>query len=402
MSADVVDQGGVRNGTVGSSEAREAKPSADVEPKQAPEDAGETSVEAQVLGSLPSLKISDGSQSQDGEADAANANASANDGDSPIKLFVGGLAWETTEDSLIEVFNKFGEIVDVSVMRHPTTKCSRGFGFVTLKSRSQAEAACKTKHTIDGRVVEAKISAPPGWGSNNSNAAQVNKKRKVFVGGLNAETTDEDFRQYFEQFGEIAESQILQDHYTGRSRGFGFITFTSEEATEKVFAKGRFHELKGKQVEVKDATPRHLHNGRSNSRMNHRMHYGRMHGGRANNRGGMNAPKMYQQPNNLNPYGVDQQSIYYAGYYPPYNQMMQPYMTAYNEGTMNVNGVPNPYPVSPFPVQGQHMPMGAAAMAGPYGMQGALVNNPNTANQDFNAQIAPPRSLYKKGEWRPG
>ena len=180
----------------------------------------------------------------------------------PVKLFVGGLAWETTEESLQRVFEKYGKIVEVSIMRHPRTFCSRGFGFVTLSSRSGAEEACNHKHTIDGRVVEAKISAEPGQ-NNPSGASQVNnsKRRKVFVGGLSADTTDEDFRKYFEQFGEISESQILQDHLTGRSRGFGFITFTDEATSEKVFTKGRFHELKGKLVEVKSATPRQQNKG---------------------------------------------------------------------------------------------------------------------------------------------
>merc|ERR1719353_2002878 len=180
----------------------------------------------------------------------------------PVKLFVGGLAWETTEESLQRVFEKYEKIVEVSIMRHPRTFYSRGFGFVTLSSRSGAEEACNHKHTIDGRVVEAKISAAPGQ-NNPSGASQVNnsKRRKVFVGGLSADTTDEDFCKYFEQFGEISESQILQDHLTGRSRGFGFITFTDEATSEKVFTKGRFHELKGKLVEVKSATPRQQNKG---------------------------------------------------------------------------------------------------------------------------------------------
>merc|ERR1712157_133174 len=119
-----------------------------------------------------------------------------------------------------------------------------------------------------GRVVEAKISAAPGQNSpsGSSQAASSKRRPKVFVGGLSTETTDDDFRKYFEQFGEISESQILQDHYTGRSRGFGFITFTTEEAAEKVFAKGRFHELKGKLVEAKSATPRQQNKGNSRGR----------------------------------------------------------------------------------------------------------------------------------------
>ena len=111
----------------------------------------------------------------------------------PVKLFVGGLAWETTEASLQKVFEIYGEIVEVSIMRHPSTMCSRGFGFVTLAKRSDAEAACNDKHTIDGRVVEAKISVTPGQNSPGGSSQAASKRRKVFVGGLSAEKAAKNF-----------------------------------------------------------------------------------------------------------------------------------------------------------------------------------------------------------------
>ena len=55
-------------------------------------------------------------------------------------------------------------------------------------------------------------------------------------------------REYFSNYGEIVELQIMLDHVTGRSRGFGFVTFDSEEAVEKIFVDGQLHELGGKQV----------------------------------------------------------------------------------------------------------------------------------------------------------
>ena len=58
----------------------------------------------------------------------------------------------------------------------------------------------------------------------------------------------EEFKSFFEKFGKIAECQIMQDHSTGRSRGFGFVTYDSEESVENALTQGRMHELDGKQV----------------------------------------------------------------------------------------------------------------------------------------------------------
>lgn len=79
---------------------------------------------------------------------------------------------------------------------------------------------------------------------------------KIFVGGLSPETSEDDFKTYFSQFGDVAEVQIMQDHMSGRSRGFGFVTFVEDDSAEKVFAAGQMHELGGKRVEVKPATPK--------------------------------------------------------------------------------------------------------------------------------------------------
>ena len=281
----------------------------------------------------------------------------------PVKLFVGGLAWETTEASLQKVFEIYGEIVEVSIMRHPSTMCSRGFGFVTLAKRSDAEAACNDKHTIDGRVVEAKISVTPGQNSPGGSSQAASKRRKVFVGGLSAETTDEDFRKYFEQFGEISESQILQDHYTGRSRGFGFITFTTDEATQKVFSKGRFHELKGKLVEVKSATPRQQNKGNSRGRG---IRSNKPQSANANRGGGGVVGNMRRNypygvtPQGGVPYGMDPSTGYsYPGYFPSYNQVMPgPYVYGTDAGVSTVSPVPGyaqnaGYSMGSFPVPPQ-------------------------------------------------
>ncbi|KAF6156462.1 hypothetical protein GIB67_004113 [Kingdonia uniflora] len=76
--------------------------------------------------------------------------------------------------------------------------------------------------------------------------------------GLASTVTESDFKMYFDQFGMITDVVVMFDHNTQRPRGFGFITFDSEEAVEKVLLK-TFHELNGKMVEVKRAVPKSIH-----------------------------------------------------------------------------------------------------------------------------------------------
>jgi hypothetical protein len=79
--------------------------------------------------------------------------------------------------------------------------------------------------------------------------------KKIFIGGLSYNTTEEDVRQYFSQYGEVLEIILMIDPSTKRMRGFGFVTFDSEECVEDV-CREHFHSIKGKTVEAKKAHPR--------------------------------------------------------------------------------------------------------------------------------------------------
>lgn len=78
---------------------------------------------------------------------------------------------------------------------------------------------------------------------------------KLFVGGLNVETTSDGVREYFEQFGTISDCVVVMNPQLGRSRCFGFITFsTTEEADAAMAAKP--HVVEGNNVELKRAIAR--------------------------------------------------------------------------------------------------------------------------------------------------
>ncbi|XP_061375639.1 heterogeneous nuclear ribonucleoprotein 1 isoform X2 [Gastrolobium bilobum] len=90
------------------------------------------------------------------------------------------------------------------------------------------------------------------------------RTKKIFVGGLPSTITESDFKMYFDQFGTITDVVVMYDHNTQRPRGFGFITYDSEEAVDRVLHR-TFHELNGKMVEVKRAVPKELSPGPSRS-----------------------------------------------------------------------------------------------------------------------------------------
>jgi RNA recognition motif-containing protein len=92
--------------------------------------------------------------------------------------------------------------------------------------------------------------------SNTGNSSGGNQNGKLFIGGLSFDTTDETFRSYFSQFGEVADAFVLRDNVTKRSRGFGFVTFKSEKGADDCLAHDRPHVLDKRQVEAKKATPR--------------------------------------------------------------------------------------------------------------------------------------------------
>ena len=61
--------------------------------------------------------------------------------------------------------------------------------------------------------------------------------KKLFVGGLSFDTTDIGLRDGFARFGEITEAKVITDRDTGRSRGFGFVTYADEQAVQKAMAE---------------------------------------------------------------------------------------------------------------------------------------------------------------------
>ncbi|XP_019409390.1 PREDICTED: heterogeneous nuclear ribonucleoprotein A3 isoform X3 [Crocodylus porosus] len=166
------------------------------------------------------------------------------------KLFIGGLSFETTDDSLREHFEKWGTLTDCVVMRDPQTKRSRGFGFVTYSCVEEVDAAMSARpHKVDGRVVEPKRavsredSVKPG--------AHLTVK-KIFVGGIKEDTEEYNLREYFEKYGKIETIEVMEDRQSGKKRGFAFVTFDDHDTVDKIVVQ-KYHTINGHNCEVKKA-----------------------------------------------------------------------------------------------------------------------------------------------------
>jgi len=202
------------------------------------------------------------------------------------KIFVGGLSWQTTEESLRYHFEQYGPVVSVEVMRDRVTGDPRGFAFVVFKDVETVDLVMnEPRHEINHKVVDVKRAqargvAPPSihnskreegdgdaGGSEASHQMGGNsgggggggiatENNKVFVGGIPPSVDRDELKRIFEQFAPVMDSIVMMDQQQMRSRGFGFVTFEQgTNGAQKAIVAQPLNIL-GRRVEVKLATPK--------------------------------------------------------------------------------------------------------------------------------------------------
>jgi RNA-binding protein Musashi len=181
------------------------------------------------------------------------------------KLIILGLGFRVTDEEFFEFFCKYGTVEEAKIMTDSTTGASRGFGFVTF-ANSDSVAKVLTDHaiaplSIKGKTIDPKRAIPktvgPHSGFSGQNATQSTplRTRRIFIGKLPAELSDEQVVAYFQQFGEIVDCYVRPlQHGTQQPRNIAFITFANEDIVENVMA--HTHQILGKVLVVDRAEPR--------------------------------------------------------------------------------------------------------------------------------------------------
>jgi len=78
---------------------------------------------------------------------------------------------------------------------------------------------------------------------------------KLYVGGINYDTTDKGLADAFSEAGTVEEAKIIVDKMTGRSKGFGFVTMASPEEAQAAIEMWNGKELDGRTIKVDEARP---------------------------------------------------------------------------------------------------------------------------------------------------
>ncbi|ESO04596.1 hypothetical protein HELRODRAFT_111616 [Helobdella robusta] len=225
------------------------------------------------------------------------------------KIFVGGLARETTDEDLRNYFSSFGTVLECNLKRDFTTGVSRGFAFVSFEDPNAVDlVVAKSTHILGGKAID-----PKRLKSKNA----LEGCTKVFVGGVDPNLPESDIREYFQQFGKIESMDLPYDKEKNQRRGFCFINFESSDAVDMLCTKSK-HPLGEREVDVKRATPQDPKMGafkagmRGGSRAGGGMPFGMPDYGARGGRGGGGGSSFQAQPAAVGGYPP---YYNYAGYY---------------------------------------------------------------------------------------
>lgn len=87
--------------------------------------------------------------------------------------------------------------------------------------------------------------------------------KKLFVGGLNWSTTDQGLMQAFAKFGAVDEAKVVMDRESGRSRGFGFVTYSENANADRAIAEMDGTQIDERSIKVNEALDKPRTSGHS-------------------------------------------------------------------------------------------------------------------------------------------
>lgn len=172
------------------------------------------------------------------------------------RLYVGNIPRTSTNEELAKIFGECGTVEKAEVMYDKYTKRSRRFAFVTMSTVEDAQAAIEKMNgtEIGGRVIKVNITEKPldvsGLNRLTEEAEFIDSPYKVYVGNLAKAVTTETLKKKFAEKGNVLDAKVTRIPETGKSGGYGFVSFSSEADVEAAISAFNNVVLEGKPMRV--------------------------------------------------------------------------------------------------------------------------------------------------------
>ncbi|OMO68605.1 hypothetical protein COLO4_29541 [Corchorus olitorius] len=171
-----------------------------------------------------------------------------------------------TSSELSEIFGEAGSVADVEIVYDRVTGRSRGFGFVKMGSVDEAKEAIRIfdGSQVGGRTVKVNFPEVPRGGEREVMGPRIQRgyrsfldsPYKIYAGNLSWGVTSHSLRAAFASQPGLLSAKVIHERDTGRSRGFGFISFESAETLEAALNAMNGAELDGRPLRLNMAADR--------------------------------------------------------------------------------------------------------------------------------------------------
>ena len=172
-------------------------------------------------------------------------------------IFIKNLDVAIDNKALHDTFAAFGNILSCKVAQDETGN-SKGYGFVHYETDEAAQQAIK--HVNGMLLNEKKVYVGHHIPKKDRQSKFEEMKANftnIYVKNISPDVTDDEFRDLFEKYGNVTSSSLARDNETGKSRGFGFVNYTTHESASKAVDELHGRDLHGQELYVGRAQKKH-------------------------------------------------------------------------------------------------------------------------------------------------
>jgi len=199
---------------------------------------------------------------------AAKGGAKGAKGNNPPsrRLFIGNLSFSIDDEKCKEYFKDCGEIVDLHWLEHRDTGKFKGCGFISFGTQEEADKAmAKNGQEFMGRPITIDYDKERAPRKKHDQGEPKAPSKRLFLGNISDDADDSLITEFFKECGPLLDIHWVTDRDSGEFRGFGFVTFgTQEEATKAYEMTGS--NFLGKRIRIDYTLPRPARGSQRGSR----------------------------------------------------------------------------------------------------------------------------------------